>query len=164
MQAAFDSAAPKPVEHLNWFHEVFDMPLRQEEHDEQHHLSILRDDDSDISSKYLAGLKFFKLHNRISRYPFEIVRLAINDCDVLFMPAEMCVEYQLYAKRIARTKLTVAAYADCFLNYVATDEAFEQGGYEVLPAWTEIAPGCEGMIKRAIDEILSKSCLPGNRI
>ena len=42
------------------------------------------------------------------------------------------------------------------MNYVATDEAFDQGGYEVRPKWTEVAPGCEGLIKKAIHEILQR--------
>ena len=52
-------------------------------------------------------------------------------------------------------RLVTAAYGDCFLNYVATDEVFDQGGYEVDLKWTEVKPGCGALIKRAIDRILA---------
>lgn len=157
MQAAFDHATPEPLHRLGWHHHVFDMPLRIEENDEQHHLSILRDPNSSTPAKYLAAIKYFKLHDRITSYPFELARLTLNDDDVLMMPAELCIDYQLYAKRAARSRLAAAAYADSFLNYIATNRAFEEGGYEVQPGWTEVSPGCEELIKSAIDTILSKT-------
>ncbi len=154
MQAAFDRAAPEPLHQVGWNHHAFDMPLRQEEHDEAHYTAMVQDPQIDVPSKYLAGLKVFRLRDRIETYPFSIGRLSLNDYSILFMPAELFVEYQLYAKRRAPSKLTAAAYGDCFLNYVPTDEAFAQGGYEVLPAWTLVDPGCEGRIKEAIDAVL----------
>lgn len=157
MQTAFDKARPQPFRSIRWHHHAFDMPLRREEHDEAHHLAIMQDKQTPIAKKYLAGLKYFKLHNHLTHYPFKLARLTLNDYDVLLMPAELVVDYQLYAKQIAPgSRLTTAAYGDCFLNYVATNKAFEEGGYEVQPAWTEVAPGCEDLIKSALHAILRK--------
>ncbi len=39
----------------------------------------------------------------------------------------------------------------------AIDASFPQGGYETEPAWTEVAPGIEGVIKGAIRKILTVS-------
>ena len=68
----------------------------------------------------------------------------------------MIVDYQLYAKDAFQGDLAVAAYGDSFLNYVAIDASFPQGGYETEPEWTEVGPGIEGVIKAAIAEILGR--------
>lgn len=155
MQKAFTNAKPRPLGRVDWVNATFDMPLRQEEEGESHYAAILADPSAESGAKYLAALKFHKLRNQMQHYPFRTCRLMLDDLDVLFMPAELCVEYQLYAKQQRpASKLAAAAYGDSFLNYVATDEAFDQGGYEVEPAWTEVTQGCEGLIKRAIREIL----------
>jgi hypothetical protein len=157
MQEAFDSARPEPLRCIGWVNRQFDMPLREEEYGEQHFRQILDDPEKRTVDKYLASLKYFKLRNNITHYPFRLSRLQLNDNNVLFLPAELSVEYQLYAKLKSTSHLVAIAYGDCFLNYVATDEAFQQGGYEVQPEWTEVRPGCEGLIKRAIDEILGET-------
>ena len=155
MQTALDRAAPEPLDRIGWANQSFDMPLRDEEEGIEHFRRVLEDASSETRDKYLAGLKYIKLREKLSHYPFRLSRLTLGDDSVLFLPAELCIEYQLHAKRRCANRLAVAAYGDCFLNYVATDEAFEQGGYEVRPIWTEVKPGCEELIKRAIDNILS---------
>ena len=42
-------------------------------------LAILRDKETPTAQKYLAGLKYFKLHNRITSYPFELARLTLQE-------------------------------------------------------------------------------------
>jgi hypothetical protein len=155
MQAAFDSRAVEPVQRLGWLNQSFNMPLRPDEHDAAHYRRLVHGEKNDLARRYLAAAKLVKLQNGWTSYPFAMSRLVLNEYIILLMPAELCVEYQLYAKRRAPSKLTTAAYADCFLNYIATDEAFAQGGYEVDPDWTDMQPGCEGRIKKAIDAILS---------
>jgi hypothetical protein len=157
MQAALDSRTIEPVQCVGWIRHSFEMPLCRETHDARHFERIVRDDSLDLGRRYLAAAKLVKLHNEWTTYPFALSRLMLNDFSILFMPAELCIEYQLFAKRKARSRLTAAAYGDCYLNYIATDEAFEQGGYEVDPDWTEVRPGCEGQIKKAIEAILSHS-------
>ena len=74
---------------------------------------------------------------------------------VLTLPAELIVDYQLHAKSKWPGPLAVAAYGDCFLNYVAIDSSFDEGGYEVQPLWTEVGRGIEKPIKDGINEMLN---------
>jgi hypothetical protein len=155
MQTALDRAKPVRLERIGWANDVFDMPLRVEEHDLEYFKQAIEDPNNTSKEKYLAGLKYLKLSKNLCHYPFRISRLTLDGDNVLFLPAELCVAYQIYAKQSSATRLATAAYGDCFLNYVATDEAFDQGGYEVDPKWTEVKPGCEALIKCAIDRILA---------
>ncbi len=156
MQAALDSAPrPEAPGELAWSDHVVPMPLREEPFDEDHCQAVFADPAQSRQDKFLYAWKLMKLLSGCSHYPFRVTRLSIGDIRMLFMPSELCVEYQLYAKRVADGPLLVAAYGDCFLNYVATDEAFDQGGYEVDPMWTEVKQGCEPIIKMAIDHVLA---------
>jgi hypothetical protein len=109
-------------------------------------------EDSWRSAKYLAAAKLWRLREGLDTNPFEVSRLSLNGISALFMPAETCVSYQLHAK--AQGVTAVAAYGDCFLKYVAADEAFDQGGYEVDPRWTEVERGIEGRVKAIMAEAM----------
>lgn len=74
---------------------------------------------------------------------------------MLFMPGELFVEYQLAAKA-DRPDLFVAmaGYGDYGPNYICTDIAYKQGGYEAGKA-SAVAPGTEKIIMDAIKKLLN---------
>ena len=154
MAAAFDKSRPEPLHRIDWCDRQFDMPLCETQYEIEHYRAILDDSEATSNVKYKAAIKYHKLKEQMNTYPYRLSRLSLNDKHILFLPAEMCIPYQLFAKAQCRGELAVAAYGDSFLNYVATDEAFDQGGYEVNPAWTEVGKGNEGRIREAIKQIL----------
>ncbi|MBI5094855.1 MAG: hypothetical protein HZB26_20750 [Candidatus Hydrogenedentes bacterium] len=153
MQSAFDKAQPSPIGGLAWKHTTLDLPLRTIPEDANHYADQIRSADW-RPAKYLAAMKLHRLQQNITTYPYHLARLSFGVLDVLFLPSEMCIPYQLYAKQRCAAPLAVAAYGDSFLKYIATDEAFDQGGYEVQPNWTEIDRGVEPILKQAMDRIL----------
>jgi hypothetical protein len=153
MEEAFRKARPAPCGNVHWSTEFFDVPLAPVDGDEAHFADILRNDDW-RSNKYMAATKLLRLREGLDRYPYRMTRLGLGDTGLLFLPAEMCVEYQLYAKRRWSGPLAVAAYGDCFLKYIATDAAFDQGGYEIDPKWTEVGKGIEPILKARMDALL----------
>ncbi|MCC7192483.1 MAG: hypothetical protein IT444_06830 [Phycisphaeraceae bacterium] len=160
MQAAFQRQVSHSVPiKMAWRDATFPMPLRSESNDLTHYERVLNDPAALTNFKYLAGLKAHKLRNRITSYPFRLSRLTLGPYDVLFLPSELVIDYQFFAKSLTPDpgvrKIAVSAYGDSFLNYVGTDKMFDQGGYEVDPAWTEVDRGCEGLIKDAIRKILT---------
>lgn len=157
MQAAFAKhGKPSPPGAMAWRDASFIMPLRGETNNLAHYEGVLNDPAEKTPVKYLAGLKAHKLRNRMTTYPFRLSRLTLGDLNILFLPTELVIDYQLFTKSLAPIpqKLAVSAYGDSFLNYVGTDEMFDQGGYEVDPEWTEVDRGCEGLIKDAIQRIM----------
>lgn len=153
MQGAFDIARPQPLPPLRWCDATDDAPLRPRRESEAELVHVIRTH-TYRPSRYLAAMKLARLRDGLAAYPFRMTRLSFGDIGILFLPAEMCVPYQFYAKAVWRGRLAVAAYGDCFLKYVATDEAFGQGGYEVEPDWTEVQPGIEGWVKARMAVVL----------
>ena len=61
--------------------------------------------------------------------------LGIGKARILHMPGELCIEYQLAAKKMRPDLfITMAAYGDYATGYICTAKAYEEGGYEAGPA------------------------------
>lgn len=159
MHGAFEKADPQPLKTLGWEDSIIAVPLGDILEDEAYFRGRIEEPGASLKQQYLAALKLNRLENNIHEYPFRLTRLTLNDYAALFLPSELIVDYQLHANRTAANHfrgLAVSAYGDSFLNYVAIDESFTQGGYEVQPIWTEVGPGIETPIKAGIDEILRR--------
>ncbi|MCC6422006.1 MAG: hypothetical protein IT447_00865 [Phycisphaerales bacterium] len=154
MQEALAKARPGPVGRVRWDQRVFEVPLSQIEQNEAHFQAIIRGE-GPFGPRYLAAMKLQRLEENLMRYPYRIDLMRFGEIGILLLPSEMVVEYQLYAKSHFRGRLAVAAYGDSFLKYIATDEAFDQGGYEVDPRWTEVSKGIEAIIKPELDRVLN---------
>ena len=71
-----------------------------------------------------------------SGLPITLSRLKINDVNMLHLPAESFIEYQLRAASMADNQfVAVAAYGDGGPWYIPVREAWSQGGYEVSVAF-----------------------------
>ncbi len=154
MEEAFLKCRPEPVRSFEWKDDVINVPLAAVPRGMSEYESVMKDAQAHSRDKYLVGLKLLRLRGDIKRYPFRLTLLRLNDMGVLCLPAELCVEYQLHAKAFCSGRLAVSAYGDCFLNYVAYDKAFAEGGYEVKPEWTEVGPGIEPILKGGMERIL----------
>jgi hypothetical protein len=158
MRGAFAKAAPRPVESLGWANHVIELQLRPLPEGSAPYEAMLRDPSAGNSTKYLAAMKVDRLRRGLQSYPFRVSRLRLGDVNILFLPTELVSEYQFYAKAHSPTpgRLAVAAYGDSFLKYVAHDRAFDEGGYEVDPNWSEVGKGIEAPICRGIDAVLGQ--------
>ncbi len=83
--------------------------------------------------------------------------LSLGRARILFMPGELFVEYQLAAKA-ERPDLfvTMAAYGDYGPEYICTDSAYEEGGYEASGA-SGVTTGSEKILMTAIRKLLKSS-------
>jgi len=90
-----------------------------------------------------------------SAQPIELCGLQLGRVFMLHLPGEPMVHFQLYAQqRRPADFVAVAGYGEGGPSYLCTDEAYEQGGYE--PNASSSAPGCEAVLKAAIDRLLGK--------
>lgn len=156
-QGAFDAAraaTPQPLRSLAWADHTAEVPLAPIHGSESDHLAKLRDPAAPSSLKYLSAMKIDRHRRNLHAYPFRVSRLRINDHALFFAPSELVVEYQFHAKRRCGGKAMIAAYGDSFLKYIAHDRAFDEGGYEVDPLWSEVGKGIESHVKRAIDRVV----------
>ncbi len=86
----------------------------------------------------------------------DISCLSLGTARILHMPGELFVEYQLAAKA-ERPDLFVAmaAYGDYGPEYICTDIAYTQGGYEGGDA-SGVAPGSEKILMAAVKKLLHR--------
>ncbi len=96
-------------------------------------------------------------YNRcIAGRKIDLCCLSLGRARILHMPGELFVEYQLAAKA-ERPDLFVAmaAYGDYGPEYICTDIAYQQGGYEGSDA-SGVAPGSEKILMDAIKNLLHR--------
>lgn len=82
-------------------------------------------------------------------------RLRVGPAEVIHLPGELFIEYQIEARKIRNGKLAVAAYGDLGPGYIGTRIAYGQGGYETGIV-SRTAPGVEAVLMGAIRELLAK--------
>ena len=80
--------------------------------------------------------------------------LRIGQAQVLHVPGELFVEYQLAAAAMKpQATVCMAAYGDYGPGYIGTEIAYSQGGYETGIV-SRVAPGVEKVLLTAIGELL----------
>ena len=87
------------------------------------------------------------------RPTIDLGRLRIGPLDLLHLPGEPFVEFQLYAQGLRPDRfVAVAGYGEGGPGYICTDAAFGEGGYE--PGASLVGPPTEALLKAAIEELL----------
>jgi hypothetical protein len=83
----------------------------------------------------------------------DLSRLRIGSVDLVHLPGEPFVEFQLYAQSLRPDRfVAVAGYGEGGPGYICTDEAHAEGGYE--PTMSFVGPPTEALLKGALAELL----------
>lgn len=90
-------------------------------------------------------------------HKIDITCLSVGSTRMLHLPGELFVEYQLAAKAM-RPDLHVmmAAYGNYGPGYIGTAVAYPEGGYEVGPTSSNVAPEVEKVLTDAMQSLLGK--------
>lgn len=154
MKAARAAEQKFPVETLRWKVVSPPLPLRPEFTEEK----ILADlenpkliaRDRANAGRYLAWHRLVKAGRRI-----EIPALRLGPVNLVHMPGELFVEYQLAARKMRPGGETVsmAAYGDYGPMYIGTRKAYAEGGYETSIV-SRVGPGVEDVLLGASREVL----------
>jgi hypothetical protein len=80
----------------------------------------------------------------------EIAALRIGNAALVFLPGEPFVETGLAIRRQSPFRnLFVVGYAGNTIGYIPTNQAFDEGGYEIGPGkWSYLARGSEPILRR----------------
>jgi hypothetical protein len=88
-----------------------------------------------------------------TRTAVDLSRLRIGPADILHLPGEPFIEYQLHAQAARPDRfVAVAGYGEGGPGYICTDAAIAQGGYE--PTASLVGPPSEARLKSAIEDLL----------
>jgi hypothetical protein len=89
--------------------------------------------------------------------PITIARLRIGPINILHMPGELFVEYQLAAQKMRpNSYVCMAAYGDYGAWYIGTAQSYTEGGYETGP-WrmSRVSSRVEQVLLQAERELLT---------
>jgi hypothetical protein len=100
--------------------------------------------------RHLAFLRRCEAGDKIT-----LSRLRIGKIDLLHLPGELFVEYQLAAQAMRpESAVCVAAYGDYGPGYIGLHDSYAQGGYETSDRASRVAPSVEGVLMKGIEELM----------
>jgi hypothetical protein len=99
--------------------------------------AAIRNPAASVADRHRAAMMLSWLDRLASQPPIRIQRLDLGIANLLFLPAETFVEYQLDAQALlAPRPLWTAAYGDDGPWYIPRRVSFDQGGYEPSVAFS----------------------------
>ena len=80
--------------------------------------------------------------------------LDFGPAQLVLLPAESYVEYQLLAQRLRPDSFVVVmGYGECAPGYVPTEQAVKENDGN-LSDWSWVAPGAEARMRAALEKVL----------
>jgi len=158
MKRAFDTSERHAIAGMNVEWDVRDvaLPLRSEI-DHENEKAVLANTEADLAARMGAAREIAWIDRCRAGIPITIGRLRIGTLQVVYMPGELFVEYQLAAQAMAKDDfVAMAAYGDYGPGYIGTEIAYGEGGYETGLRTSRTAPSVESVLMKALKELLRR--------
>jgi hypothetical protein len=163
MRAAWENLREQQVAtaDVSWAHTIARLPVAAHlQHDEL--AARVAAEETGYAERCNAAemLGFLQRAEADRRVPVGISRLQLGDVQLLFMPGELFVEYQVAAQAmVPDSTVMLAAYGDYGTAYIGTRAAYGQGGYEVSQRATNVSHDVEAALVTAMRSLLDASDL-----
>jgi hypothetical protein len=154
MRSAWKDTARKPLETLTWRNAPTRLfPRAEPDFSAEACQKVLVNEASPKAQRGHAALKLAWLERQ--ERPFDIACLDAGSAQVVHLPGEPFVEYQLFAQSQRPDGFVcTAGYGDDGSFYIPTADAYPQGGYEVGVAFT--AAQSEALLHAALAKVLAR--------
>jgi hypothetical protein len=158
MKRAWDDTKKVPVGELSFDWATRDVVLPLGEwYDEKEQTRTLHDESQKLVPRLRAARNIAWAKRVAEGHKITIGRLRLGPIDILQMPGELFVEYQLAAQKMRPDSFVcMAAYGDYGPGYIGTAIAYTQGGYETgfkTPV-SRVSPRVESVLMEALQELL----------
>jgi len=156
MKRAFDDSVRAPVSELGFAWDTADvkLPLRPEIKLDDEKAGFANPQTPSVE-RHVAASEIAWMERCLAGETIAIGRLRLGALQILFMPGELFVEYQLAAQQMAPDDFVcMAAYGDYGPGYIGTAESYPQGGYETGLHTSRTAPEVEGVLMDAMRKLL----------
>jgi hypothetical protein len=155
MKLAWEDTKKTPINELGFDWATRDVSLPVAEWcDEPERAATLKDENQPLASRLQSARGIAWSRRMKEGHKISIGRLRIGDIEILHMPGELFVEYQLAAQKLKpESSVCMAAYGDYGPGYIGTSDAYAQGGYETGPV-SRVTPRAEPILMGAIGELL----------
>jgi hypothetical protein len=123
-------------------------------YDEKERLAILNDSAQPLAPRLQAARAVAWGRRTQAGHAIDVSRLRLGPIDIVHMPGELFIEYQLAAQKLRPNSFVcMAAYGDYGTGYIGTAETYPQGGYETGIV-SRVSPRCETILMDAMQELL----------
>lgn len=158
MKRAWDDTKKVPVSELTFDWATRDVVLPVGTwYDEKEQLKTLHDTKQQLIPRLRAARNIAWARRVADGHKITIGRLRLGPIDILQMPGELFIEYQLAAQKMRPDAFVcMAAYGDYGPGYIGTAIAYTQGGYETgfsTPV-SRVSPRVEAVLTEAMHELL----------
>jgi hypothetical protein len=110
-----------------------------------------------VEKRILAAMGLSSRRRVAAGRPIEVPCLDLGQAEVVLLPGEAFVAYQLLAQQLRPDAFVVAiGYGESWTGYIPTEAAFQDGFRD---PWLWVGPGSEGRVRRALEAVLA----PGER-
>jgi hypothetical protein len=145
---------------IQWDSAPIEFTVREEGTFNPEVLNTQLDPDQPFTTRLTASM-FSGFGQRLrDGYIAQATRLRIGNIDVVNLPGEPFVEFQLFAQQVAvkDSFICVAGYGECGVWYYGPDSIFtDRGGYE--QTWSLTGP-CQQKVEEALTTLLVRETLP----
>ncbi len=139
---------------IEWETRKVVLPLRPEIQLENER-AVLANPEADLAARMSAAREIAWIERCNAETPIVIGRLRIGSLQLVYMPGELFVEYQLAAQAMAPDDfVAMAAYGDYGPGYIGTEIAYAEGGYETGLRTSRTAPSVEPVLVDALRALL----------
>jgi hypothetical protein len=158
MKRAWDDTQKVPIDGLafDWTTRSVTLPIA-DWYDDREQLAVLNDANAASLARLRAARDIAWARRAQQGNTIPLARLRLGAIDILHLPGELFVEYQLAAQQLRlESFVCVAAYGDYGPGYIGTAEAYSQGGYETgsESRASRVSPRVESVLSGAIQELL----------
>jgi hypothetical protein len=138
---------------FEWTTRGVSLPLT-ERYDEAQRFTALNDLKLPIAQRVRAARDIAWAKRTQEGHAITVGRLRLGPIDILHLPGELFIEYQLAAQKLRPDRFVcMAAYGDYGPGYIGTSDAYAQGGYETGEV-SRVSPRVEAVLMEAIQELL----------
>ncbi|WZO96829.1 hypothetical protein EP7_003834 [Isosphaeraceae bacterium EP7] len=154
MVAADAGSQSHPLEKMSWTTSPVDFTSR-EDLDLDALKAIVANSSKSVVDRNRSAMTCGWLMRAATKRPILLSRLDLGSANLLHLPAETFVEYQLAAQAaFGATPLAVAAYGDGGPWYIPLRKSYGEGGYE--PSVSFVSPSTEPEYRKLIWELLKR--------
>jgi hypothetical protein len=155
MRVAWEATEKTDVDGLefDWATRDVQLPLT-EMFDEAARTAVMKDANLPLAQRVRASRDIAFAKRTKEGHKVTLARMRLGGVDILHMPGELFVEYQLAAQQLRpESFVCMAAYGDYGCGYIGTSAAYAEGGYETSDA-SRVSPRVESVLMGAVQELL----------
>jgi hypothetical protein len=155
MTAAWDTTERHALQQLDLRVAPLELPLKTSTgYSEEELRAVLQDPEQKTFNRILAAMGLSWRIRVEAGQPIEVPALHLGQAQVLLLPAEAFVGYQLKAQEMRPDQfICVIGYGECAPGYIPTAAATEEG-FNDHHDWCWVGPGAEAPMHKAIAEAL----------